>query len=367
MRTMQSTLLVGPADWNRQERPRAVFDKRLAALWKATGADGAIVYGEPAEHGALAYLTNFTPKLEPSLAFIPRVGAPTLFVGGGANMLGAARPLTWVEDLKPFRDPGKMAGDWVKTLPAQARVVLIGGETMPYGTRRALDQALAGQLKDASEKLHAQMLLKDADEITAIRGACERLNKAIAAWRQAHLAGATVTDALIEAEHVAQREGAQDVRSLFSVDGGRTLRPFDIPLLTQTDPVQTYIAVRYAGYWAEGFVRAATAADPLGDKANALLRKMIAAATPGQSSRALAQHLPASAPHPLVAGAFGNGIGLFLEEAPILSTTGLATLTEGAVYSIRAAVLEGEGAIASAMLHITDTGNEVLWSSGDVR
>jgi hypothetical protein len=87
---MHSTLLVGPADWESARLPRAEFEARLAKLWES-GADGAIVYGEAAEHGALAYLTNFTPKLEPSLAFIPRVGMPILFFGGGPNMVGAAR------------------------------------------------------------------------------------------------------------------------------------------------------------------------------------------------------------------------------------------------------------------------------------
>lgn len=369
MRTMQSTLLVGPADWDASRMPRAEFEARIAALWQGN-TQGAIVYGNAADHGALAYLSNFTPKLEASLALIPRNGAPTLLVGGGVNMIAAARPLTWVEELKPLREPGKAAADWARALPQGARVLLVGGDAMPFAMRRALDTALTGvcALEDGSAVLRAQMLRKGAREIVVIKRACVILGESVAAFRMAHASGATIIDALLAAEHIAQERGAQDVRSLFSMDSGRTLRPFDIPVPTRADPLQAYIAVRYAGYWAEGFVRASVKPDPLGDKANKILRAMIAAAKPDVACRKLAQASDAargaSQAHPMTDGVFGNAIGLSLEELPMLGRTGAAMLTAGAVYSLRAGVLEGEGAIASAMLRITDGGNEVLWSSG---
>jgi Xaa-Pro aminopeptidase len=365
MRTMHSTLLVGPADWNAGRMPRAAFEARIAALWQATGAQGAIVFGNAAEHGALAYLTNFTPKLEASLAFIPRDGAPTLLVGGGINMVAAARPLTWVQDLKPLREAGKAAAEWVRGLPRGSRVLLIGGDAMPFAMRRGIDAALSGvcATEDGADALRAQMLRKDEHEMAAIRGACTILAKAVAAFRRAHVSGAGITDTLLAAERVAQQSGAQDVRSLFSPDGGRTLRPFDLPVAVHADPLQAYIAVRDAGYWAEGFVRAAGGADPVGSRAMKSLKAMIEAAQPGPPCRLLAQAAAQEDPHPLAAGLFGNGIGLSLEEAPILSTTSATTLAAGAVYSLRAGVLDGDGAIGSAMVRVTEASHEVLWSS----
>jgi Xaa-Pro aminopeptidase len=364
MHTMHPTLLVGPADWDSARSARAVFDGRLAKLWES-GAEGAIVYGEAAEHGALAYLTHFTPKLEPSLAFIPRDGAPILFFGGGPNMIGAAQPLTWVSDLRPMRNIGKAAADWVRTLSPKPRVLLIDGDVMPFGVRAEIEAALSSLcvLEDGSALLRAQMQRKSAAELAAIRGACARLDLAVSALRQAHAAGASCTGAVLAAEHVAQHEGAQDVRSLFSTDGGHTLRPFDIPRQERPDPLQVYLAVRYEGYWADGFVRVAHKEDRLGEKANALLGRMIAAAKAGVSARALAQINVGATAHPIVASMLGNGIGLSLEEAPLLTGTSLATLAGGGVYTLRAGVLDGDGAIASAMLLITDGGNEVLWSS----
>ena len=367
MRTMHSTLLVGPADWDATRMPLAEFEARLAALWRATGAQGAIVFGNAAEHGALAYLTNFTPKLEASLAFIPSEGAPTLLVGGGVNMIAAARPLTWVHDLKPLREASKAAADWARALPQGSRVLLIGGDTMPFAMRRGIDAALSGvcAVEDGTDALRVQMLRKRERELAAVRGACAILDSSVVALRRAHAAGAGITDSLLSAEHAAQQAGAQDVRSLFSNDGGRTLQPFDVPVTAQADPLQAYIAVRYAGYWADGFVRASSAADPLGGAAKVLLRTRVAAARPGASCRALAEAAVGDRPHPLAASVFGNGIGLSLEEAPTLSTASGAVLTAGAVYSLRAGVLDGDGAIASAMIRVTESGIEVLWSSED--
>ena len=75
-------------------------DRRIVLARGRSGRSPAsIVYGSPRDHAELAYLTHFTPKLEPAIALIPRSGAPRILVGGGANMIGAAKPLTFVETL----------------------------------------------------------------------------------------------------------------------------------------------------------------------------------------------------------------------------------------------------------------------------
>jgi hypothetical protein len=97
MLAMNSTLLVGPSDWDAARIPKAEFAARAGAFWRDNPPiSGAIIYGDRVNHAELAYLTNFTPKLEAALALIPPDGAPRLLVGGGVNMLPAARPLTFV-------------------------------------------------------------------------------------------------------------------------------------------------------------------------------------------------------------------------------------------------------------------------------
>ena len=138
MLAMNSTLLVGPSDWESERMPREEFSARMDALWRALpSAAGAIVYGDRVNHAELAYLTHFTPKLEAALALIPRVGAPQLLVGGGANMVPAAKPLTFIEDLRPLRNAGQAVAQWANAQGGGAPV-LIGGASMPYALHQEI-------------------------------------------------------------------------------------------------------------------------------------------------------------------------------------------------------------------------------------
>src|SRR5262245_66046972 len=128
---MHPTLLVGPADWDSQRMPKEEFLARATALWReAPAACGAIVYGGRAYHPELAYLTGFTPKLEAALALVPRVGAPRLLVGGGPNMLPAAKSLTWIENLRPLRDTRATVAQWAREQSGGGRPVVIGWADM---------------------------------------------------------------------------------------------------------------------------------------------------------------------------------------------------------------------------------------------
>lgn len=371
MQTMHPTLLVGPADWDPKEMPREEFDERLTALWRDhPNASGAIVYGNSSDHAALAYLTNFTPKLEAALAFIPRRGEAQLLVGGGVNMVPAARPLTFVENLAPLREAAKAAAAWAHTLPA-GDILLIGGEAMPTSMHRTFDQALGADRKiETDATLQARMTTKRPRELHALRAACATLDAAAQALRAASHNRKSVTDCILLAELAALQRGAQDVRSLFSLDGGRTLRPFDIPLAEGRDVLQVYLAVRQSGYWVDGFVRVTPAGDALQEKIGGILDAMIAAAKPGLSCRDFAKLADAERGsfqlHPLAGNVFGNSIGLALDEPPILARDSNARLEAGAVYSLRAGLLDetGAGAISSAIIAVTVGGSDVLWRDG---
>jgi len=362
MQTMHPTLLIGSADWDAARLPRAEFDARIASLWRDhPQAAGAIIYGEASDHAALAYLTNLTPKLQPSIALIPREGEPQLLIGGGINMVPAAKPLTFVERLAPLRDASKAIADWVRS--RSTGVVLIGGDAMPYELRRSI----SGEMEAGDVALRARMRIKSPRELQLMREACAKLDTVVVALLEALRAGSSVTECVIFAEHVASKCGAQDVRSLFSLDHGRTLRPFEIPLSEKRDPLQVYLAVRHAGYWAEAFVRVCLVADAPGAKAESRLRALLKVAKPGVSCAELQKAADVAVQmrrHPLCAGVVGTSIGLSLDEATL---TADARLEAGAVYSFRAGLLDsvGQGAIVSAMVAMTEQGAELLWPTGE--
>lgn len=353
MQTMHPTLLIGPADWDGKRMPMAEYRARLDALWRAhPGAGGAIVYGNAADYAALAYLTHFTPKLEQGIALLARDGSAKLLVGGGINMIPAAKPLTWVADLLPLRNAAKTAAEWAAGLAGGGGVVLIGGDAMPYAMHREVAGALDGTaLDDGAAAVQTLMRVKSARERAAMQDAAAMLTKAVAALHQAK--GESVTAALLAAEQAAWQSGAQDVRSLFSLDGGRTLRPFERRLDLKPEPLQVYLAVRHAGYWAEGFVMLSAQPHPPLTAARSALQDAIALVKAGVTPRKLLANS-----HPMATPAV-TGIGLSLQQD-------IATdqpLIAGEVLSLRAGSLGDKGAaILSAVAAVTDQGCDVLWS-----
>jgi Xaa-Pro aminopeptidase len=375
--TMHPTLLIGSAEWHADKMPKDEFLARIAALWRycAPSTTGAIVYGDARHHAELAYLTNFTPKLEPALALIPRTGAPQLLVGGGVNMLPAARPMTWIEDLLPLRDAGRTIAQWAAACAVDGgRPVLIGAEAMSFALHREVVDVLGQDVPEATLALRALMQRKHPRELAAIRRACATLDASISAMGKAQRSGATAASAVLAGEHEAIRRGAQDIRTLFSVDRGRTLRPFDGTFVhaTPPDPLQVYVAVRDAGYWSEGFAVLGNS-HPVADLACTALGSVIAGAKPGATGRAIggaiADAIRPYRLHPIAARSFGNAIGLALEEAPILSAECDAALAPGNVYSLRVGISDyaDQSAIVSVMISVGGESCETLWSAHRAR
>src|SRR5882672_9000718 len=162
--------------------PREEFARRIDALWRMfPKASCAIVYGSPAQHAELAYLTNLVPKLEAAVALLTRAGPNKLFLGGGPNMLGAARPLTFITELAPLRG-GQAMGQQVAE-DRDGDILLIGAGAMPIEFRDSLLDAIGNDdaITDATQALWSLMRRKSSHELAAIREACVTLNAAVAA------------------------------------------------------------------------------------------------------------------------------------------------------------------------------------------
>ena len=158
------------------------------------------------------------------------------------------------------------------------------------------------------------------------------------------------------------------MRTLFSLDGGGTLRPFEGQVDTAVDPLQAYIAVRYAGYWVEGFVFVARSPHPAWTQANQALKAVIEIAKAGTPCRELAnlveERIKPYSPHPMTASNVGNSIGYFLEEAPQLLKTSDDALEAGSVYTLRVGASDGreQHAISSAIIAVHQQEADALWS-----
>ncbi len=365
MQVLQTTLLTGPYDWDRDLLPKSEFEARLArvrAAMASAGADGLLVHGIPGDYGALAYLTNFVPKLGLAVALVPKDGEIRLIVSGTALMLTQAKLLTWVDDLRPAADVPKLVAGWFAERNA-TRLALWGARTMAHGLRRGIVAALGREPLALDDALDAIRRRKSPCELGLMREAGRVLGRAAGSFISAARSGAGARTASLAFEREAVAAGAQDARALASGHPGGPPLPIDGPEDRVLDPLLAALAVQYAGYWAEGLVTcAARPGDGLA-RTRAALQAMLRAARPGASAAALqragAAELGSLAPNPYLGAAAGSAIGLSLEEESLL---GDAALEEGGTYVLRA----GTGdALASALIAVGRAGAEpeILWSS----
>jgi Xaa-Pro aminopeptidase len=365
--TMHSTLLIGNYDWDAARMPKEEFQARIREFWKRVPeAAGLAVYGDRRNNAELAYFGHLVPKLRDSVAFIPRAGEPRMLVAGGANAMPPAARQTWIEKNEALTELPKAVAQWQKELGGP--VAVVGVDRVRLGIERGLADALgAGEASArAAAAVRALMRAKSARELAEIRGACGMLKAAATALRDGVKAGKGITDCMAQAEHEAVKLRAMEVRSLFSTDGGRTLRPYISPIARPADALLAYLAVRSGGYWAEGFIQAGEASNEAAAKARETLKKVIAAMQPGANGRDLARlargGIAPLSEHGLTRGRLGHAIGLALEEPPLLSAESDAKLEAGDVYTVRVGASDGKAqhSIVSAMVALTGGGNEVL-------
>lgn len=369
MRVAQPAVLVGGYDWDEAQIPRAEFEARVREVTgkiAAVGLAGLVVYSNKFDNAAIAYLTNFVPKLDSAYALLAADGRIRLHSSGSPHMMVNAQRLTWVDGVKPLRDAGKQIAEWAATLGPGA-LGLWANEAMPAELLPRLAAAMPERkLEDVSATLEPLLRQKSPTARRLIVAACGMLANATEAMREAFAHGASARDTVIAAEEAAVAAGAQDVRVLASLKPGGVPTAVDYPQSGKVDPLLAHVAVRFAGYWAEGFVTFSTNPGEAQTRAGEALKAAIAAAEPGAPVAALKDaalgKLGTLALHPAT-GNLVTGIGLRLVEIEA-EPGGVARLEQGRVYSLTLGAQGGghDNALVSAMIEVTANGAETLWS-----
>jgi Xaa-Pro aminopeptidase len=378
MKMKNTALLTGPYDWDPALLPLAEFEARLTAVRRLlveNGATSLFVHGNGVEHGALAYLTGFVPKLGPAFALVPRDGPIRILASGGAGMMSSAKLLTWVEDVRPLSNLRNGLGEWLGEMDCDGRSVvgLWSGNMMaqrPYVAVAAAIQSF-GKIIEMDDQLNPLRAHKSPRELELLRESCRILSAACEAFERATAEGSGVRSAALAAERAAFANGAQDVRILASARNGGPPLPFDGPGDIRAAPLLACLAVRYACYWAEGLITLSAAPSGALARAEAALAAMLRVVRPGTASsdllRAGAKHLPPNMFHPFIQSSIANGIGLSFEESPNLGSDEESKLEVGGVYTLRSgATCEGsDNAVVSAMVAVNEAGIDVLWSTAE--
>jgi len=382
MQTMQPSVTLGSYTWAQDRLPFDEFTLRLADLHAAMDRNGwkvVLAYGDVREHAALAFLSNFIPRVRWGMALLPRSGDARLICAMSTRDLPAMRSLTWIADVRSGMGPewAKSFDPWFEQFRSEPSVTLgtLGFDVMAPALFQPLRRGLGDRfvLNRADDILGLSLCPKRPRELTMIRASCKVLEAAaktfVESWRKTR----APETAALDAERLARSLAAQDVRTLVSLDGGRTLVPFHGLFEQTAGPLVGYIAVKMAGYWADMFVTVNDGeAGPAARHATAALDAVIAAMRPGVSCARLhaaaGKALQPFALHPVLADSVGHSIGLSLHEGPAFGAAEDAALAEGGVYTLQvgSADPKADPVLVSAIVRNARAGAEVLVRSPSV-
>jgi Xaa-Pro aminopeptidase len=376
MQTVQPCVTIGSYIWAQDRLPYDEFTLRLDELRAAmdhNGWEAVLVYGDVREHSALAFLSSFIPRVRWGMALLPRTGDARLLCAMSTRDLPAMRTLTWIADVRSGMGPEweKAFDPWVDGLKGDQAVKLgtLGFDIMAPVLRAAVRRSLGDRfaLQRGDDVVANPGRRKRPRELTMMRASCKLLEATAKSFMESWRSNHEPETAALDAERLARSLAAQDVRTLVSLDGGRTLVPFQGRFEKCAGPLVGYLAVKVVGYWADMFVTVddgpATAALR---RAEAALDAIIANMHPGARTEALhTKAVSALAPHklhPVLGGSVGHGIGLSLHEEPEFSAAGDAALVEDGVYTVQVGVADAAAgnALLSAIVRSTAKGTEVL-------
>ena len=373
MQSLLPCLRLGSYVFDADRLPDDVYKIRLDGIYRemdARGLKAIFVYGDAYEHAAIAYLTNFIPRMRWAIAMLPRHGEPRLLCSMSSRDMPAMRTMTWIKEVYSGWE-WKWFDQWIGKLkedtPSGA-IGKIGFELMPAKLLANVERSLGNgfSLEEASD-LAGGRTSKRARELALIRQGCGITQSSLAvfcdAWRESH----DPEQAALAAERHARMNAAQDARTLVSFNGGRTLEPYRGNFDVRTGSLVGYVAVKYAGYWSDGFVNVGA---PAGEARTArrALGALVRDIRPGQSVNALHRQTIAALDggdlHPALSGSVGHGIGLSLHEGPEFGSDTDGEVVAGGVYTLQVGTAgKTAGVLASTMVHVTDAGTRVLVES----
>jgi Xaa-Pro aminopeptidase len=376
MQTVQPCVTIGSYVWAQDRLPYDEFTLRLDELRVAMERNGwpaVLVYGDVREHAALAYLSSFIPRVRWGMALLPRTGDARVLCAMSTRDLPAMRTLTWIADVRSGMGPEwvnafdpwfeRFKGDQAQKLGTLGFDIM--APVLYAAVRRSLGDRFA--LQRADDIVAIPSPRKRPRELTMMRASCKLLEAAAKIFAESWRGNHEPETAALDAERVARSLAAQDVRTLVSLDGGRTLVPFQGRFEKCAGLLVGYLAVKVLGYWADMFITVDD--DSVADAARhaeAALDAVIANMRPGARADALhAKAVGALAPyrlHPALGGSIGHGIGLSLREGAEFLASGDGVLVEDGVYSLQfgAADAKAGNVLTSAIVRVAAKGTEVL-------
>ena len=206
---------------------------RCAPPWTRNGWPAVLVYGDVREHSALAYFSNFIPRVRWAHGAVAAHRRRAAVVrheharsagDADADLDSPTCAPAWARNGKARSIPGSIASKAISAVKLGTLGFDIMAPVLHAAVRRSLGDRFA--LQRADDIVAIPSPHKRPRELTMMRASCKLLEAAAKtfaeSWRSSH----EPETAALDAERVARSLAAQDVRTLVSLDGGRTLVPF---------------------------------------------------------------------------------------------------------------------------------------------
>lgn len=271
-----------------------------------------------------------------------------------------------------------VAGAVAQTIGAEA-VVGFQGAVLSYEQHRLLRRRHRGRLKDVRARVAHLRQVKDADEIDAIRRACEAADEALRAVVAQGLLGRTEADVAWQIKDELHRLGAEGESFEAIVAGGPNgALAHAIPgerRIGSGELVVIDMGARVDGYCSD--ITRTFATGELDDELRRIYDVVLAAQLAGLAAvrpGATGREVDAAARGVIVAAGYGelfghgtgHGVGLEVHEDPRISSRGLEPLEPGMVLTVEPGIyVEGRAGVRiEDSVVVTASGGEALTRFG---
>lgn len=380
METMQPTLKRGRDVWDPIHMPEAEFLERVRKIreeMQPKGMDALLLYGNSLnEYGDPCYISNYVMKMpQGAMVVITRTGEVALICEGFSRDLPGVKNTTWVENVISCENVSQRSVALLKEknlIPST--LGLVGLERfMPYDQFQFFSKSTGScNAIHADDLIREMRMIKSQREVDQIRRASRMVTRIFD--KISHPLFSNISEKSLEAvmEREAYFEGAEDVRMLIAKPKEKnwTLKPLGHVPLSADDRVILYLAVEFERYWAEGVRTFVLERDSLKESPvdiyNRLYSQIIQNMKLGERisqfyketvAEIKATHVDAISDYGL-----GQGIGLSLQELPLLTEEETTPFREGMCLTLQLAVKDGEKGprMIGNTIYLSKNGPEVL-------
>jgi Xaa-Pro dipeptidase len=379
MKTMQPTLKNGRNVWDRINMPMAEFQERVKKIrkeMKKEGIDVLLLYSNADEYGDPCYITNFIVGMaRGALAIVPKKGEVALIYQGPSRGVSFSKTTTWVDDVRTSGDVSKECVKYLKEKELVPSTIGITGmkQFMQSHQFRFLSESLNRcKIVDCDPLLRKMRTIKTERECDQIRRSSRILTGAFDFISGLSLSNMkeNMLEAMVNRE--TRLEGSEDFRMLIAkpMEAEWAFRPAEEAPFSSGDRVILYLAVEFERYWAEAIrtfvVQDASFLEVKPEAIMSLYEQVMNGLMPGktvsQFYKETAGQIRKSKMDSIPRYALGQGIGLGLEEFPLIAEREKEMLAKGLCLTLRLAIKDPEaGAVMIGnTLFLSKNGPEVL-------